>query len=69
MVDPHVIEDIQKLVEAGDVRRAIEKHQVVFYDVAYIEIKPHIRGNSVAVELTDFSVFYNQDTIATVEQS
>jgi len=48
-------------------KRAIEKHQVVFYDVAYIEIRPHIKGNSVAVELTDFSVFYNQDSIASVE--
>src|SRR6266487_3347703 len=48
-------------------KRAIEKHQVVFYDVAYIEIKPHMKGNSVAVELTDFSVFYNQDSITSVE--
>ncbi|HYT43480.1 MAG TPA: site-specific DNA-methyltransferase, partial [Methylomirabilota bacterium] len=48
-------------------KRAIEKNQVVFYDVAYIEIKPHVKGNSVAVELTDFSVFYNQDSIANVE--
>lgn len=42
-------------------KRAIEKGQVVFYDVAYIEVKPHIKGNSIAIELTDFSVFYNQD--------
>jgi DNA modification methylase len=48
-------------------KRAIEKNQVVFYDVAYIEIKPHVKGNLVAVELTDFSVFYNQDSIANVE--
>ena len=48
-------------------KRAIEKNQVVFYDVAYVEIKAHIKGNSVAVELTDFSVFYNQDSIANVE--
>ncbi len=48
-------------------KRAIEKNQVVFYDVAYVEIKPHVKGNSVAVELTDFSVFYNQDSIANVE--
>lgn len=44
-------------------KRAIEKDQVVFHDVAYIEIKPHHKKNSVAVELTDFSVFYNQDTV------
>lgn len=48
-------------------KRAVEKNQVVFYDVAFIEIKPHIKGHSVAVELTDFSVFYNQDSIANVE--
>ncbi|MDY6969222.1 MAG: site-specific DNA-methyltransferase, partial [Spirochaetota bacterium] len=48
-------------------KRAVEKNQVVFHDVSYIEIKPHIKKNSVAVELTDFSVFYNQDSIAGVE--
>ncbi len=48
-------------------KRAIEKNQVVFYDVAYVEVKPHVKGNTVAVELTDFSVFYNQDSIANVE--
>ncbi len=48
-------------------KRAVEKNQVVFHDVAYIEVKPHIRGKSVAVELTDFSVFYSQDSIASVE--
>lgn len=48
-------------------KRAIEKNQVIFHDVAYVEVKPHIKKNSVAVELTDFSVFYNQDTIAHVE--
>src|SRR5205823_5615766 len=29
--------------------------------------RSHVKGNSVAVELTDFSVFYNQDSIANVE--
>jgi adenine-specific DNA-methyltransferase len=48
-------------------KRAIEKNQVVFFDVAYIEVKPHVKGRSVAIELTDFSVFYNQDSIANVE--
>ena len=48
-------------------KRAIEKNQIVFYDVAYIEVKPLVKKNSVAVELTDFSVFYNQDSIANVE--
>lgn len=48
-------------------KRAIEKNQVVFHDVAYIEVKPLIKGKTIAIELTDFSVFYNQDTIANVE--
>lgn len=50
-------------------KRAVEKNQVVFHDVAYIEVKPHIKGTSVAVELTDFSVFYSQDSIANAEAS
>ncbi len=44
-------------------KRAIEKNQIVFHDVSYIEVKPHVKKNSIAVELTDFSVFYNQDTV------
>ncbi|WP_223264561.1 site-specific DNA-methyltransferase [Sulfuriferula plumbiphila] len=50
-------------------KRAVEKNQVVFHDVSFIEVKPHIKGNSVAVELTDFSVFYSQDSIAAAEAS
>ena len=50
-------------------KRAVEKNQVVFHDVSYIEVKPHVKANSVAVELTDFSVFYNQDTLANVEST
>ncbi len=50
-------------------RRAVEKNQVVFHDVAAIEVKPHVKKNSVAVELTDFSVFYSQDSIAAAEAS
>ena len=48
-------------------KQAVEKKQVVFHDVAYIEIEPHVkpggkgRSSTVCVELTDFSVFYNQD--------
>jgi len=62
-------------------KRAIEKNQVVFHDVAYIEVKPHVtsplskggKGGSspagVAVELIDFSVFYSQDNIDNVSAS
>ncbi|TAK35200.1 MAG: site-specific DNA-methyltransferase [Chloroflexota bacterium] len=48
-------------------KRAVDKNQVVFHDVAFIEVKPLVKGSSVAVELTDFSVFYSQDSIANAE--
>ena len=48
-------------------KRAIEKNQVVFHDVAFIEVKPLIKGNRVAISLTDFSVHYSQDSIAAAE--
>jgi DNA modification methylase len=48
-------------------KRAVEKNQVVFHDVAFIEVKPHVKKNTAAMELTDFSVFYSQDSIASAE--
>ena len=50
-------------------KRAVEKNQVRFYDVSFIEVKPHVTKSTVAVELTDFSVFYSQDSIAVAEES
>ena len=50
-------------------KRAVERNQVVFHDVAFIEVRPHVQGSTVAVELTDFSVFYSQDSIANAEAS
>jgi DNA modification methylase len=51
-------------------KRAIEKNQVVFHDVSYIEVKPHVKAakkkgdtGQIAVELTDFSVYYSQDSV------
>jgi hypothetical protein len=44
-------------------KRAVEKNQVVFHDVSYIEVKPHVKKGSIAIELTDFSVYYSQDTV------
>ncbi len=53
-------------------KKAVEKGQVKFYDVAYIEVKPIVRGKGnakeVAIELTDFSVFYNQENTGEVEE-
>src|SRR4030043_2328581 len=48
-------------------KRAVEKNQVVLHDVSFIEVTPHVKKNSIAVELTDFSVFYSQDSIAAAE--
>lgn len=50
-------------------KRAVEKNQIVFHDVSYIEVKPLYNKNLVAVELTDFSVFYNQDSISHVSET
>jgi len=48
-------------------KRAMDKNQVVFHDVAFIEVKPHVKKNTLAIELTDFSVFHSQGSIATAE--
>ena len=45
-------------------KRAVEKGQVVFHNVAYIEVKSYVEAREVAVELVDFSVFYSQDSLA-----
>ena len=50
-------------------KRAVDKGQVVFHDVAAIEIKPLVKKNSIAIELTDFSVFYSQDSVLEAEAS
>ena len=44
-------------------KRAVERGQVRFQDVAYIEVTPRFDNKNqlvLAVELTDFSVFYSQ---------
>ena len=46
-------------------KRAVEKNEVAFYDVAHIEIKPYIKktktGRAVWVELANFSTHYTQE--------
>jgi DNA modification methylase len=49
-------------------KRAVEKGQVKFYEVAFIEVKPIVKKNTIAIELSDFSVFYNQDDTGEVEE-
>mgnify|MGYP001593801871 CR=1 FL=1 len=44
-------------------KRAVDKNEVVFHDVSYVEVTPRYNGRKIAVELTDFSVFYSQDTV------
>lgn len=48
-------------------KRAVDRGQVVFHDVSYIEVKPLYHKDEVAIQLTDFSVFYSQDSIANAE--
>ena len=55
-------------------KRAVDREQVVFHDVAFIEVKPVVKPGkkgtppTVAVELTDFSVFYSQDSNTDADQ-
>ena len=56
-------------------KRAVEKNQVVFHEVAFIEVKPLVKEgkkgalSTVAVELTDFAVFYSQDSTQQAEEA
>jgi hypothetical protein len=49
-------------------KRAVEKNQIVFHDVAAIEVKTEKKKEGVRVVLTDFSVFYSQDSIKKAEE-
>jgi site-specific DNA-methyltransferase (adenine-specific)/adenine-specific DNA-methyltransferase len=47
-------------------KRAVEKGQVRFFDVSYIEATPRFDKNdklTLAIELTDFSVYYTQGLV------
>lgn len=44
-------------------RRAVERGQVRFYDVAYVEVLPKVSKQKVTVTLKDFGVFYRQDDL------
>lgn len=50
-------------------RRAVDKGQVSFHDLAYVEAKAEVvskRGRSVTVSLTNFAVSYRQDDVASL---
>jgi DNA modification methylase len=44
-------------------RRAIEKGQITFYDVAFVEVQPAVKERSVTVKLKDFGIYYRQEDI------
>lgn len=50
-------------------KRAVDKGQVRFFDVAYLDAKVHQKAKSIQVELTDFVTHYSQDDIEEVQQS
>lgn len=44
-------------------KRAVQKGEIVFHDVAFIEFEPIINGKSISIKLTDFAVFYNEGNL------
>ncbi len=50
-------------------RRAVEKNQVKFFDAAYGEVLPKIKGMKATVVLKNFGVFYTQDDVEAVSES
>ena len=50
-------------------KRAIERDQVKFYDVSFIELKPLFKKGAFQIELEDFSVFYTQDDLEASKES
>lgn len=50
-------------------KRAVEKGQAKFYDVAYLNTKEKITGKKIIIELTDFVTHYTQDDIEDIQQS
>ena len=50
-------------------KRATDRGEARFHDVAYIEVKAHFNGLSLAVELTNYSVFYTQGITSVTEEN
>jgi len=50
-------------------KRAVEKGQARFYDVAYLNANIEKKGKTITVELTDFVTHYTQDDIEELQQS
>lgn len=50
-------------------KRAVERGEAKFHDVAYIDVKAHIDGNAIAIELTNYSVFYTQGITSLTQEN
>jgi len=50
-------------------KRAVEKGQARFFDVAYLNANVVTKGKTINVELTDFVTHYTQDDIEELQQS
>ena len=50
-------------------KRAVDRGEARFHDVAFIDVRPHFQGNLVAIELTNYSVFYTQGITSLVEEN
>ncbi|GAA4090757.1 site-specific DNA-methyltransferase [Mucilaginibacter panaciglaebae] len=50
-------------------KRAVEKGQVKFFDVAYLDAKIHRKGKNIQIELTDFVTHYSQDDVEEIQNS
>ena len=50
-------------------KRAVEKGQVRFFDVAYLNTRETVKDRSVVIELTDFVTHYTQDDLEDLQQS
>ncbi len=50
-------------------KRAVDRGEARFHDVAFIDVRPHFQGNSVAIELINYSVFYTQGITSLAEEN
>lgn len=49
-------------------KRAVDKGEVFFHDIAYIDFKCSVNKKNISVELTHFAVFYSEENFA-IEQN
>ncbi|MCI4442890.1 MAG: PKD domain-containing protein [Lentimicrobium sp.] len=50
-------------------KRAVDKGQAKFFDVAYLNTNSTIKGNTLTIELTDFVTHYSQDDVEEIQES